>query len=246
MAGVFYAVRLWATAYKYARADGVFEGVLGRDELEEYLRWDGKPGDLIAALVTARLLETSPLRVHEWHPHQPRATEVTELGERQTERAEARADARRARGGLMVPVDKSQYFIDFWRMIPMGKRHGINPAYESWVRQGLDDPGAAGDEKRAEVYRTFAAQLSHDHWRAAFINGNKNAALSYVRQADWLHWSVKQPTAPSAAPSAAMAAPAQRDEADLRRDWQAIAGNDAREWPGYEQAMAEVMARGRN
>lgn len=248
-AGFWWVFRLWAVTAKYAPADGVLEGVLARDELEDVIGWTGEPGELIRALLAVRLLDEAPLRTHEWHEHQPKILEAEKLGERATARGEENAPRRERDEN----AEKSAYFLHWWAMVPLGKRHGIGPAYQAWCRHGLDDPGAKGDAARAELYRNFAAQLGHDHWRGNFLNAGKNAALTYIRKQDWQHWSVKPPADAKPTPgvrtnTAAVERRRAEDEANLRRDWMAVDGNATREFPGYEEAMREMIehSKGRN
>lgn len=246
-AGLWFTFRLWALTAKYAPADGILEGRLGRDEIEEALGWTGAPGDLIRAFLDERIMDDGApgLRTHEWHPHQPNILQAAELGDLQSERKERRererGERRQSRVGTVVPVEKSQYFLNWWAMVPGGTRHGVVQAYEAWCKYGLDDPGAAGDVKRAEVYQTYAAQLAHHGWRENYMRGGRNAALSYIRRRDWEHWAVKV-QAPEPIQVAVVSLPERRDDTELRRDWSALKSSEGREWPGYEEAMAEVLA----
>ena len=248
-AGVYWLAKLWSLVAKYCPADGVFEGRIGREELEEELGWPGERGALLTALVHHRFLEGSPLRARAWREWQPGIMDARELGRRSHDRAVERADVEEAtarrQGRDPGTPPPSEYFLSWWAMVPNGKRAGLRPAYKAWRKNGLDDPGAAGVALRENLCRIFRAQLANETWRRDF--DAKGTALSWMRKRDW--------EAAAAAPAVAAPAPAlpsyapkgERDDTDLRRDWSSIPGNDSRAWPGYDQAMQELLRqRGRN
>lgn len=250
-AGVFWLAKLWSLVAKYCPADGIFEGRIGREELEEELGWPGERGALVAALIHHRFLEASPsLRARAWREWQPGIMDARELGRRAHDRAVERNDIeeatarRQGRDREPRELPPSEYFLAWWSMVPNGKRAGIRPAYRAWRKNGLDDPGPAGVALREILCRVFGSQLANDTWRRDF--DTKGTALSWMRKRDWeaaaAATAVKPPTPATVLPFM-KAGP--RDETDLRRDWAALVGNGVREWPGYDQAMREMMEHGK-
>jgi len=231
--GVFFWFRLLETAAKYARPTGILEGVLTPEELEHELGWSGAAGELVRTMVELRLLEERPLRVHEWRDYQPQMAVAEQLGEMQRRRAEA-APAEEER-------DPSPMFLRWWSMVPSGKKKAVGLCYQAWCRQALDGGGPASDALRAEVYTTFAQQIENETWRRGFIE--KGSALSYMRRADWRFWRVARPPANNSTVEVPiLSLPQRADEQDLQRDWAAIPGNADRKYPGYDTALAELMA----
>lgn len=71
--------RLWAWCCKYAK-DGVVKG--GCAQIEAMVDWDGEPGKLHAALITAGFLEKNGKKVHDFMEHTGRNIELYEAKKR--------------------------------------------------------------------------------------------------------------------------------------------------------------------
>jgi hypothetical protein len=219
-----YAGLLWDLTASNSPNTGVLEKALDLDDIEKELDWEGARGELIRALVKAELLDAGPLQVHNWPEHQPGIV-----------RAERLAEARRRDP---LPAEVSAYFKTYWELLPSGAWKSSRPrTYRIWIDLGLDAPGA--DEVRSEVYRALRSQRDNEAWLAR----NKNAnSRSYLRNRMWEGW-FRDTSADHRTTAVPIIDPPQRsDDKDLRADWQAIPGNEQREYPGPERAMSEVIA----
>src|ERR1051325_2301118 len=71
---------LWRLATQYSPGDGDLSRAFKADVLEARLRWTGKRGRLVAAMLEVRLLDP-PLRVHNWEQHQREMCDLVRLAE---------------------------------------------------------------------------------------------------------------------------------------------------------------------
>ena len=221
---------LWEIGAKYAPGTGVLEGNIDQEELELELGWAGKPGALLTALIEARLIDRSPLRIHEWTYHQPELQKLAGVRDPPGRRAPT------------APPAPSAHFARFWARLPTGCKHGTGDAYKVWRRQGLDDDTDTANAERARLYRVLDSQLNNDHWRKG-LSEDPVGGLKYIRRRDWLLWGEKpeKPESERTTEVQIIDPPRRNDEKDLRADW--AAANEGREWPGYEAALAEMMRR---